>query len=86
MRLLLIAALLCMAGCSGTLLKGGASLVIDSPAKRQNLATMDLMLSRPFKSGELNIGVRHVSNVDTPDKYNGVNGLLIEMRQTIKEF
>lgn len=86
MRKVILGLIVVLAGCSGTVLKGGASLVIDGPNKRQNLATMDLVLSRPFKSGELNIGVRHVSNVDTPDKYNGVNGFLIEMRQTIKEF
>lgn len=79
---------LSLAGCSGVSLKAGSSIVIDrlDVERRNNVATADVFLSRAYQGGEVNIGFRHLSNVDTPDAGNGVNGVFFELRTTLLDF
>ena len=77
---------LIVSGCANTAIKGGSSLTMDTSPHPKHTATAELFVSHEYGTGEVNAGVRHMSDVSVWDDHGGVNGVFVEMRQDLVRF
>lgn len=89
MRNIIYVSMIAMAlsACSNTALKAGSSYTRDVAQNQpRHTATAEMFLSHEYRDAELNVGVRHMSDVSIHDKNGGVNGWFVEMRQDMWRF
>lgn len=83
----IVLAALVLSACSNTALKAGSSYTRDVAQNQpRHTATAEMFLSHEYRGAELNVGVRHMSDVSVHDKNGGVNGVFVEMRQELVRF